>query len=494
MQPKNLLFILSDQHNREVMGCSGHPIVKTPNLDLLANSGTRFANAYTPSPICVPARAALATGRYVHDVRFWDNAIAYNGTIRSWSHRLRDAGHRVAAIGKLHFNSEQEDHGFTQAINNLHIPDGLGDVLGLVRKGANERGGARKYAREIGPKESSYTKYDKDIAAQSIEWIRTRATTPDEKPWMLFSSFVMPHFPLHAPHEFYSMYKPEDVSLPRLNNESQRISHPFLKEMTRVLPFDKYFSDETRRIAIASYFGMVSLLDHHIGLLINTLKETGLDKTTRIIYASDHGELLGNHGMWGKMCFHEESVGIPLIINGEDVPTGRIENTPVSLLDLYPTFLDCLGLPLDAEEERELPGRSLYKFLHNSDPTRRVFSEYHAACSITGSYMIRKGRWKYIFYVGLAPQLFDLEADPTEANDLGSDTNFEQIRSEFNIELRKILDPEAISNLAFADQALLLEKHGGLENVLKLGDYGYSPAPGEKPELEWVSPINYKDN
>jgi choline-sulfatase len=494
MQPKNLLFILSDQHNREVMGCSGHPIVKTPNLDLLANSGTRFTNAYTPSPICVPARAALATGRYVHDVRFWDNAIAYNGTIRSWSHRLRDAGHRVAAIGKLHFNSEQEDHGFTQAINNLHIPDGLGDVLGLVRKGANERGGARKYAREIGPKESSYTKYDKDIAAQSIEWIRARATTPDEKPWMLFSSFVMPHFPLHAPPEFYSMYKPEDVSLPRLNNESQRISHPFLKEMTRVLPFDKYFSDESRRIAIASYFGMVSLLDHNIGLLINTLKETGLDKTTRIIYASDHGELLGNHGMWGKMCFHEESVGIPLIINGEDVPAGKIENTPVSLLDLYPTFLDCLGLTLDAEEERELPGRSLYKFLHNSDPTRRVFSEYHAACSITGSYMIRKGRWKYIFYVGLAPQLFDLEADPTEANDLGLDTNFEQIRSEFNIELRKILDPEAISNLAFADQALLLEKHGGLENVLKLGDYGYSPAPGEKPELEWVSPINHKDN
>ncbi|MDA0225626.1 MAG: sulfatase-like hydrolase/transferase, partial [Proteobacteria bacterium] len=195
MRPQNLLFILSDQHDPQVLGCARHPLVKTPNIDRLAGEGVRFTNAYTPSPICVPARAALATGRHVHDVRFWDNAIAYDGSVRSWSHRLREAGHRVGAIGKLHYVSEREDCGFSDAINNLYIPNGTGDVIGLVRKGANERGAARKYAHEIGPKESTYTRYDRDIAEQSAEWLRARAASPEAKPWMLFVGFVMPHFP-----------------------------------------------------------------------------------------------------------------------------------------------------------------------------------------------------------------------------------------------------------------------------------------------------------
>ena len=488
MRPQNLLFILSDQHNPQVMGCAGHPVVKTPNIDRLAREGTRFANAYTPCPICVPARAALATGRYVHEDRFWDNAIAYDGSVRSWSHRLRDAGHRVGAIGKLHYLSEREDCGFSDAINNLHIPDGAGDVIGLVRKGANERGGARKYAREIGPKESTYTKYDQDIARQSAEWLRARAASPEAKPWMLFVGFVMPHFPLYAPPEFYAKYPPQGVPEPRLCGAAERIRHPYLLEMTRILPFDKYFDDQTRRVAIASYFGMVSLLDHHIGQLLGVLAETGLDAATRVVYVSDHGEMLGNHGMWGKMCFHEESAGIPMVLKGEGIPVGAVERTAVSLLDFYPTFLECLGQPLDAAETRELRGKSLFSVLQNPDPQRTVFSEYHAAGAVTGSYMIRKGKWKYIYYVGMAPQLFDLHADPFEASDLGEDPAHASVRQELDAELRRTVDPEQASALAFEDQAAALANYGGAEEVLKRGDYGYSPAPGEKPQLEWVTP------
>lgn len=488
MSERNLLFILSDQHNPQVMGCAGHPMVKTPNLDRLAREGTRFTRAYTPCPICVPARAALATGRYVHQVRFWDNAIAYDGSVRSWAHRLRDAGHRVSAIGKLHYRSESDDAGFSEAINNLHIPDGAGDVIGLVRRDAGERGGARKYAREIGPKESTYTRYDGDIAAQALDWLRTRAAAPDPKPWMLFVGFVMPHFPLHAPPEYYALYPTDSVPAPRLNSDAERIRHPFLREMTRVLPYEKYFTEESRRIAIASYLGMVSLLDHHVGQLLDLLAQTGLDATTRVIYASDHGEMLGNHGMWGKMCFHEESAGVPLILRGDGVPSGRIDQTPVSLLDLYPTFLHGLGLRLDAQEEHELPGRSLLSIVHAPDPERAVFSEYHAACSVTGSYMIRRGRWKYIHYVGMAPQLFDLEADPVEAVDLGESPAHSEVRASLEGELRRIVDPERASGLAFEDQEAMLARYGGREEVLRRGDYGYSPAPGEKAQLEWVTP------
>lgn len=487
MRPQNLLFILSDQHNPQVMACAGHPVVKTPNIDRLAQQGTRFTRAYTPCPICVPARAALATGRYVHDVRFWDNAIAYDGSVRSWSHRLRGAGHRVSAIGKLHYKSGQEDCGFSEAINNLYIPDGSGDVIGLVRKGANERGGARKYAREIGPKESTYTKYDRDIARQASEWLKARAATPDTKPWMLFVGFVMPHFPLYAPPEFYSLYPTRSVPEPRLVGTAERIRHPYLLEMTRILPYDKYFDEETRRVAIASYLGMVSLLDYHIGLLLDVLSEAGLEETTRVVYVSDHGEMLGNHGMWGKMCFYEESAGVPLILKGEGVPNGALEHTPVSLVDFYPTFLDCVGLPLDPSELRELPGSSLFEVLQKPNERRIIFSEYHAAASITGSYMIRKGKWKYVHYVGMTPQLFDMDADPFEAVDLGESAEHAPVRAELEAELRRIVDPEGASTLAFEDQAAMLAQYGGSDEVLKRGDYGYSPAPGEKPQLEWVS-------
>jgi choline-sulfatase len=485
MEPKNLLFILSDQHNHELMGCAGHPQVRTPAIDRLGAAGTRFVHAYTPSPICVPARAALATGLPTHRTRFWDNATAYDGSVPGWAHRLRGAGHRVAAIGKLHYRSDADDGGFSEAINNLHVPDGEGDVIGLVRRGARERGGARKFAREIGPQESTYTQYDRDIARRAIEWLRARAQAPDPRPWLLFAGFVMPHFPLHAPPEYYAMYPTDTVPMPRLRGEGERVSHPYLAEMTRILPYDRYFDDASRRVAIACYLGMVSLLDHHVGLLLDVLAETGLDRTTRVVYASDHGEMLGNHGMWGKMCFHEESVAVPLIVAGEDVPAGRIERTPVSLVDLYPTFLEGLGVPLDAGERTTLPGRSLFSVIRDPDPARVVFSEYHAAGSVTGAYMIRRGRWKYIHYVGLAPQLFDLEADPTEARDLGTSEAHVAVREELEAQLRRIVDPERASELAFEDQARRLARHGGAEKVLERGDFGYSPAPGETPQYEY---------
>lgn len=483
MQPRNLLFILSDQHNSEVMGCAGHPVVRTPHLDALAQTGTRFSSAYTPSPICVPARACLATGRYVHETRFWDNASPYDGSIRSWAHVLREAGHRVTAIGKLHYRNADDDSGFSEAIENLHVLDGVGDVIGLVRKDAPERGGARKFAREIGPQESTYTRYDRNIVQKADQWLRARAAAPEDKPWMLFVGFVMPHFPLQAPPEFYAQYSENKVPLPRLNGPGDCVRHPFLRAMTEVLPYDKYFTEESRKTAITCYLAMVSLLDHHVGQLMRTLSQTGLDRNTRVIYASDHGEMLGNHGMWGKMCFHEESAGIPLIMSGDGIPPGQVEDSPVSLLDMYPTFLSALGVEPDADAHFQ-QGKSLFETLRTPDPERLVVSEYHAACAVTGAFMLRRGRWKYIHYVGMTPQLFDLSVDPHEREDLGASTRHEAIRRELEMTLRGIVDLDQANEQAFIDQEEKIALFGGRDQILKRGDYGYSPAPGEKPEFE----------
>ena len=155
--PRNVVVIMSDEHNPKIMGCAGHPIISTPNLDALAARGTRFASAYTTSPVCVPARAAFALGKYIHQIGFWDNADAYDGSQPSWHHVLRESGHEVVSIGKLHFNKSGEDHGFSEEQIPMHILDGKGDLLGLVREDLPRRGGAKKMSAMAGPGESTYT-------------------------------------------------------------------------------------------------------------------------------------------------------------------------------------------------------------------------------------------------------------------------------------------------------------------------------------------------
>ncbi len=180
-----------------------------------------------------------------------------------------------------------------------------------------------------------------------------------------------------------------------------------------------FFDDERIRTALAAYHGMVSYLDHNIGQLLDTLEETGLAASTRVIYTSDHGDNLGNRGFWGKSVMYDEAVAVPLIMAGDGIPAGKEVRTPVSLVDLHPTFLEALG---ETEEPGAAPrpGRSLLAIAHEPDDlARMVFSEYHAVGATAGMYMLRDGRCKYVHYVGHRPQLFDLETDPHEATDLG---------------------------------------------------------------------------
>jgi len=160
MQAKNLLLIMSDEHDPRYMGASGHSVVETPSLDRLAERGTRFTNAYTPSPICVPARASFATGRYVHDIRYWDNAMGYEGKVRSWGHRLQEAGNRVDAIGKLHYRRQEDPLGFDHQINTMHLYDGIGQVWGSIRAPLPE-GPAPRMFHKIGSGVSNYNLYDR---------------------------------------------------------------------------------------------------------------------------------------------------------------------------------------------------------------------------------------------------------------------------------------------------------------------------------------------
>ena len=164
--------------------------------------------------------------------------------------------------------------------------------------------------------------------------------SPPDKPWLLYVGFVLPHFPLVSPPEFFAMYPPESMPVPRMYGKEDRPSHPVLDRLRQCLNYDDYFDEERMRVALSAYFGMVSFLDHNIGQLMKVLEETGLSENTRIVYSSDHGDNLGNRGLWGKSVMYEESVAVPLIMAGKGIPAGKAVSTPVSLVDLAPTFIE----------------------------------------------------------------------------------------------------------------------------------------------------------
>ena len=207
-RPQKLLVIMSDEHNRKLLGSAGHPVVATPSLDALASRGTSFDAAYTPCPICVPARGAFHTGQPVFRSQCWDNAIAYDGTMPGWPQALRARGHHTAAIGKLHYQGhEGQDYGFSETILPMQITAGTGDVTMLLRDLDDVREtAARKLLAQAGPGESEYTIYDRKVAAAAQVWLRESAPGSTDKPWVLFVSMVAPHFPLTAPPEHFYRY------------------------------------------------------------------------------------------------------------------------------------------------------------------------------------------------------------------------------------------------------------------------------------------------
>ena len=477
MTPQNLLILMSDEHNSRMMGCAGHPLAKTPNLDHLAARGTRFVDAYTTCPICVPARASFATGRYVHDIEYWDNSIAYDGRVPSWGHRLQDAGMRVESVGKLHYRSEEDPCGFDKQHIPMHITGGVGMIQLSIRKQFPDfvppprRRATIAEAAAVG--ESEYTQYDRRVADIAVKWLRDAGQARSRKPWVLFVSFVTPHFPLVAPKEFFDLYPVDKMPDPTYGCGTGYQPHPWLADLRAgAAP-----SPQDQRRALAAYLGLISFMDAQVGRVLSVLDEAGLRDTTRILYTSDHGENAGKRGFWGKSNHYQEAVAVPLIIAGEGVAAGKTCATPASLADAYPTILDGVGLTAAKDG---VPGDSLFDLAKKPDDKGRIaFSEYHAAGSPSASYMLRKGRFKFIYYVRFEPELYDLETDPEESTNLAARAEYAATVKELEADLRAIVDPELEDKRANEAQRVLIESKGGPEQVMANlpTKKGYTPVP-----------------
>ncbi|MDA0347179.1 MAG: sulfatase-like hydrolase/transferase [Verrucomicrobia bacterium] len=475
-RPNNFLFIFSDQHNKDFVGRK-NPVFQTPNLDALAARGTAFDRAYTNCPICVPERASLATGRFVHQIGNWDNAHPYHGENESWHHVLRKNDVDVTVIGKLHFRCAEDDNGFTEEIDTLYVYEG-GDLHGCIRDERAEVRDKRNEIKGAGSGTSTYLEYDARIATQAIDWLKSRVAAQNGKPWVLWVSFVCPHPPYIAPPKWFDYYADKELPRPPQMKQEDWNGHPALKVLRHLHGQEEPFTEEQIMNMNRAYTASISNLDENIGKVLNAISELGLEDSTNIVYSTDHGESRGSRGLFGKFTMYEESAGIPFLAAGPDYPKGQVSNIPVSLVDLYPTFVKNFGIERDPEDGR--PGKALPDLLAESPEQRYVFSEYHALHFHHGIFMICDGRYKYIHYHNDPPELYDLKTDPLENCDLHNHSDYSEVEKRMKTKLHEILDPALVDQEAKASQAALIEANGGIEAVLKRGHFNNSPTPGEK--------------
>lgn len=482
MDPTNMLVLMSDEHNARMLGSSGHSIVQTPNLDALAERGVRFSTAYCNSPICVPSRASFATGRYVHQIGAWDNAAPYSGSAsQSWGHCLANSGIPVTTIGKLHYRDSSDDVGFPDQRIPMHVMDGKGDLFGCLRHDMAPTRFQLEHIDEAGAGDSEYLRYDTAIAREAVRWLHEE-TGGRTTPWCLFVSFTTPHFPLIAPSRHIDRYRLEDIDMPIAGMPDEWPQHAAVSDFRRlrVQTASEMRSEEAVRVARRAYYAMCSFLDEQIGQVLEALETSGLSGSTRVVYTSDHGETLGDYGLWGKSVMYDSASAVPMIVSGPDVPSAGVSDCPVSLVDLFPSITAATGVGACVEDD-DLPGSELWSIAAGHEPDERlVFSEYHAMGSSSASYMLRDRQFKFVDHVGYLPQLFDLSSDPTELINLAEDPGYVGTVHFFERALQAICDPGATDAAAKADQARLIAENGGEDLIRQVGpQINFTRAPVE---------------
>ncbi|GLB69499.1 sulfatase-like hydrolase/transferase [Arthrobacter mangrovi] len=480
MSTHNVLLLMSDQHSPYIMGCYGNDHASTPNLDALAARGTVFDAAYTPSPICVPARASLATGRFAHDTGNWDNAAPFTGTeAASWATRLGENGIPVTTFGKLHYRAPEDPTGFKNQVLPLHVKNGVGDLTQLLRGEQPPTPGLRAMVEQAGPGESDYTRYDRDVAVAAAEWIVQQPSSG--QPWCAVVSLVSPHYPLIAPVEYYERFIKEDLPPRPGSDPRQWDHHPAPSEYRSKSCLDEPLDPETVRRATAAYYALVAFMDAQMGRVLKALKDSGQTENTTVIYLSDHGESLGSHGFWFKSTLHETAVRVPMIIADAAVKGRRRCTTPASLVDVFPTMLEQFGVPL-SPEDKGIRGTSLRRLAREpEDPERQVFAEYHAVHSSSASFALRRGRWKLHHHVGHPSRLFNLVTDPDELHDLAGKPEFAPVLAQLEEDLSGIVPPHELDVTVKKDQAERMERAGGREAVLATQFAApYTPVPAAR--------------
>ena len=516
-QVKNVLFIMADQLRRDHLSCYGHPHLKTPTIDALAKRGVRFTQAHTSSPVCGPARMSLYTGRtaFSHGAS-WNFVPLHIGEFTLGDY-IRPHGIRVALAGKTHmrpdldgmqqlgisagsdlgvlasecgFEPWERDDGEhpNQKFNpdlaynkwllgyGYESPNPWNDFANSGRgpKGELMSGWALRHS--IYParidKAHSETAY---MTKRAIDFIDDAG----DKPWVLHLSYIKPHWPYIAPDPYHNMFK--DVAHAPANKhvKEKETAHPVYQAFMKMEVGQTFSRDDVRQTVLPAYMGLIKEIDDQLARVMDHLKQNKLWDNTLIVFTSDHGDYMGDHWLGEKELFHEPSVSVPLIIvdpdTRADATRGQVDERLVEGIDILPTILEALNVKVP---EQRIEGQSLLsKMRDRSDqqPWREAalseidYSYYQARIDLgiepsqARAYMLKTNDWKYVYFKGFHPQLFDLKNDPLELEDLGESKNTQSIRSEFQGELLERLTDRR--NRVTVSDDVVQERTAGAEKV-----------------------------
>ena len=460
-QAPDILLIMVDQLTPFALPSYGNETVISPAIDQLAEEGVQFDAAYCNSPLCVPARIAFMTGQYISRSGGYDNASYFPSTIPTFAHYLRAMGYRTALSGKMHFVGPDQLHGFEERYTtDIHpadfgwvpnwrdpdkrIDDWFHNMSGVIQSG-------------VGAISNQLT-FDDEVGANAVQALYDNARTADERPFCLVASFVHPHDPYVARLPYWEMYEGVDIPLPRVKRPPEGKNDAYSLRLEKAIALDAVdISDDDIIRARRAYYANISYVDTWVRRLLDALEETGRKDNTVVVFTSDHGEMLGERGLWYKMHLLEWSARVPLIVHNPQLfKPARVKN-PVSHVDLLPTL--CSVAALGAGEvpafADQVDGRDILPLCRDpndpSDPDMAM-CEYLAEATTAPILMVRKGSHKYISCATDPELLYDLESDPDELSNLAGDPGHKAVLEELRAVAAAHWDSDKLAERIIRDQ------------------------------------------
>ncbi|MCP4331143.1 MAG: choline-sulfatase [Gammaproteobacteria bacterium] len=483
---QNILIIMADQLTALALGCYHNADVKSPHIDRLAAEGVIFDAAYSSSPLCTPARYAFMTGQNISACGGYDNAAYMPATMPTFAHYLRLMGYRSCLSGKMHFVGPDQLHGFEERVTTDIYPADFGWIpdwenaderidLWYHNMSSVKQAGVAAITNQLA--------YDDEVGAQATRVLYDHARSEDERPLCLVASFIHPHDPYATRQKYWDLYEDVDIAPPAVPRPSNQDPHN--ARLEKVIALDAVDVDEQEIInARRAYYGNVSYIDEWVGRLRATLDDCGMADNTTILFTADHGDMLGEFGLWYKMSFREWSNRIPLIVHQPGRFEPRRVAAPVAQVDVLPTLVD---IAADAEVGQPpapidpLHGRSLLPLCDgdaSNDPDACV-SEYLGEGTAAPMLMIRRGKYKYICCSTDPEQLFDLENDPFELYNLVD----HELLEDFRREAAEYWNSDALREIVIADQ----KRRRAVHAALRIGRYhGWDFNPARDASEEYT--------
>ena len=483
---QNILVIMADQLTALALGCYHNAEVKSPHIDRLAAEGVLFDSAYSSSPLCTPARYAFMTGQNVSTCGGYDNAAYLPATMPTFAHYLRLMGYRTCLSGKMHFVGPDQLHGFEDRVTTDIYPADFGWIpdwenaderidLWYHNMSSVKQAGVASITNQLA--------YDDEVGSQAMRVLYDHARSEDQRPLCLVASFIHPHDPYATRQKYWDLYAGVDIPLPSVARPPTQDAHN--ARLEKVIALDAVDVSEQEIVnARRAYYGNVSYIDEWLGRLRTTLDECGMAENTTIIFTSDHGDMLGEFGLWYKMSFREWSNRIPLIVHQPGRFSARQVAAPVAQVDVLPTLVDIAAAatgvtpppPIDP-----LHGRSLIPLCDgdaSNDPDTCV-SEYLAEGTAAPMLMIRRGQYKYISCSTDPELLFDLDNDPDELENLLD----HELLADFRRQAAAYWDTGALRKAVIHDQ----ERRRAVHAALRVGRYqGWDFNPARDASKEYT--------